>query len=199
MAKRNDRSITPADKKLFESVLDDVQPLKQDSSSTAVGIQGDGQLMDTPVKRGRRETAHRYPDKVRATTPIPLSHFPSGRAPGLDRATAVSLQRGKVSIHERLDLHGMSQLKARETLDAFLKEAYQNERRVLLVITGKGHRSRKGLSDYGKPAIGVLRQKVPVWLSESPMSGQVLAFAPARPEHGGDGAFYVLLKKRGKK
>jgi DNA-nicking Smr family endonuclease len=36
---------------------------------------------------------------------------------------------------------------------------------------------------------------VPRWLGEAPNRGRVLAYAPARPNHGGGGALYVLLRR----
>ena len=52
----------------------------------------------------------------------------------------------------------------------------------VLVITGKGR--------------GVLREEVPRWLNEPGLRDAVLSFAYARPADGGEGALYVLLKRR---
>jgi DNA-nicking Smr family endonuclease len=57
----------------------------------------------------------------------------------------------------------------------------------LLVITGKG--------SAGEGA-GVLRRNAPAWLMASPRSGRILTTEPAHPRHGGDGAFYVLLRRK---
>jgi DNA-nicking Smr family endonuclease len=40
-----------------------------------------------------------------------------------------------------------------------------------------------------------LRANVPRWLNESPLRAHVLAFANARPRHGGEGALYVLIRR----
>ena len=44
--------------------------------------------------------------------------------------------------------------------------------------------------------IGVLRRNLPRWLTESPVRQIVLRLEPARSQHGGDGAFYVLLRRK---
>ena len=43
---------------------------------------------------------------------------------------------------------------------------------------------------------GILREQVPRWLNQQPNRARVLAFDYARPQHGGEGALYVLLKRR---
>ena len=50
----------------------------------------------------------------------------------------------------------------------------------------------------GKGAIGegILRRNVPGWLAASPLGGRILTIQPAHSRHGGDGAFYVLLRRK---
>jgi DNA-nicking Smr family endonuclease len=54
----------------------------------------------------------------------------------------------------------------------------------VLVITG-----------HGRIGGGVLKSAVPRWLHEPELRRHVLAIAPARPQHGGAGALYVLLRR----
>jgi len=96
------------------------------------------------------------------------------------------MKRGEMEIDGRLDLHGMTQDVAHATLLAFVTRAYDSGRRCLLVITGKGNRE----------GTGVLRANVPRWLNQSPCRERILGFSHARPQHGGEGALYVLIKRR---
>ncbi len=116
--------------------------------------------------------------------PPPLDH---GRAPGLDKRTAERLKRGQLAIEARVDLHGLTQADAHRALTAFIDGAHQAGRRCVLVITGKG---------LGAEKIGVLRGAVPRWLNQPSLRPLLLAFCHAQPKHGGDGALYVLLKRR---
>ena len=68
--------------------------------------------------------------------------------------------------------------------------AHRAGKRCLLVITGKGMTTKQGVAKAG-----VLKENVPRWLNEPSLRRHVLAFAYARPEHGGEGALYVLLKR----
>ncbi len=116
--------------------------------------------------------------------PPPLDH---GRAPGLDKRTAERLKRGQLAIEARIDLHGLTRADAHRALTAFIDGAHQAGRRCVLVITGKGLGAENG---------GVLRGAVPRWLNQAPLRPRLLAFCYAQPKHGGDGALYLLLKRR---
>lgn len=101
----------------------------------------------------------------------------------VDGATAGRLRRGRYPIHARIDLHGMTRAQAFDTVTAGLERAYGDGQRCVLVITGKGGGE------------GVLRQLLPQWLNDESLRPLLLAFTHAQPQHGGSGAFYVLLRK----
>ena len=82
----------------------------------------------------------------------------------------------------------MTQEQAYVALNYFTKASYQARKRCVLVITGKGSKSRG--------SVGVLRMAVPRWLNEEPNRTRVLAFSYATPRDGGEGALYVMLKKK---
>lgn len=103
----------------------------------------------------------------------------------IDRRSWQRLRRGRHAIGARLDLHGMTQTIAHGRLTRFLAERQGAGDRWVLVITGKG----------AVPGLGVLRQAVPRWLAEAPNRQIVVAWLPAGPEHGGDGALYVQLRR----
>ena len=112
-----------------------------------------------------------------------------GRAFGVNRKTLRALGSGRCSPQASLDLHRLTSPAARERLFRFLLDARTDGLRTVLVITGKGERARP----TDDPIRERLRDLVPEWLS-GPFASLVLAFAPARSEHGGAGALYVLLR-----
>jgi DNA-nicking Smr family endonuclease len=59
-------------------------------------------------------------------------------APGVDRRTDERLRRGRVDIDGRIDLHGLNQAQAHTALAAFISRGWHEQRRCVLVITGKG-------------------------------------------------------------
>jgi DNA-nicking Smr family endonuclease len=103
----------------------------------------------------------------------------------LDRRSWLKLRRGSYPIDARIDLHGMTQAEAHTRLASFLAGAQARGNRCVLVITGRG--LRRG---------GTLREMTPRWLETGPNRGIVLSFAQARLHHGGEGALYVLLRRR---
>jgi len=105
----------------------------------------------------------------------------------MDHHTADRLRRGRVPIDARIDLHGMTQVEAHEALIGMVFHCRNQDRRCLLVITGKG-----GMTPGG----GVLRREAPRWLAEPTTARAIVAIQPAQPKDGGGGAFYVLLRKR---
>ncbi len=71
----------------------------------------------------------------------------------------------------------------------------------MLVITGKGmagSRSRDMPFDMSAPRDrGVLKRNVPRWLEEPDLRGLIISYTTASIAHGGEGALYVHLRKKG--
>lgn len=135
------------------------------------------------------------PPPVPALPAAPASRPPAAGA-GIDRRTAERLRRGRFAVDARLDLHGMVQAEAHRVLAGFVGAAHAAGRRCLLVVTGKGRPTMESAGASEREERGVLRRNVPRWLAQPGLAEKVLATAPARPEDGGDGALYVLLRRR---
>ncbi|MBX9591714.1 MAG: Smr/MutS family protein [Hyphomonadaceae bacterium] len=133
------------------------------------------------------------PPEPRASRPPPLVEF--------ERRAVRQVAAGRISIDARLDLHGLRQRDARAELGAFLRAAQARGCRMVLIITGKGDPAAEQdrlAGALGKPQRGVLRRSVPQWLAEPDLRPVVLSYASAGTRHGGDGALYVQLRKRGR-
>ncbi len=103
--------------------------------------------------------------------------------PGLQHSVMRKLRRGQYAIEAQLDLHGNTVPEARDRVSAFLRDMQAQGKRCVRIIHGKGK------SSEGK--LPVLKGKVNAWLQQW---DQVLAFCSARPNDGGTGAVYVLLR-----
>jgi DNA-nicking Smr family endonuclease len=104
--------------------------------------------------------------------------------PNRVESSAVKAKRGQISPEGRLDLHGMTEAKAFQALHRFIAASVRQQKRILLVITGKGRGSE-----------GVLKRIVPLWLEEDSLNKHIQSVAPADPKDGGEGALVVRLKK----
>ena len=103
--------------------------------------------------------------------------------PGLSRNVLRDLRRGRWTIQNHTDLHGLNRHEAHEEVSRFLSESMQTDKRCVRIVHGRG------LGSPGRE--GVLRQLVKSWLSRS---NNVLAFCHAPPSDGGEGALWVLLR-----
>lgn len=111
------------------------------------------------------------------------------------------MTRGQIELERRLDLHGTGIEMARVRLLQFLRTAYAEGVRTVLVITGKGdspfsRHTLHGAEHYHAPERqGRLRRLVPDWLHEPEFRAIVSGFQPAHPRHGGGGALYVKMRR----
>jgi DNA-nicking Smr family endonuclease len=120
---------------------------------------------------------------------------PLKKSGGVDSRTDQKLRRGKFDIDVTIDLHGFRQDEAKRELTRMLTRCYAQNKRCVLVITGKGQKNIKE-EDWWESKPGVLRQKVPEWLKEQPLSAMIVQTNQAQPKHGGTGALYVLLRRK---
>jgi DNA-nicking Smr family endonuclease len=176
------RNITRAEAKLWRAVLADVTPLPGRAPPPA-------DEPPPPASEPPPSSAPAVPAPARSPAHRPPGHayeLRHGHTPNIDRRTADRLKRGEMEIDGRIDLHGLTQEAAHVALNGFIARSYAMGRRCVLVITGKGQRQ----------GTGVLRSAVPHWLNDSRLRPAILAFSHARPQDGGEGALYVLLKRQ---
>lgn len=130
------------------------------------------------------------PDIRLAEPAAPSSKTPSDG--GIDRRTEDKFRKGKMTIDGRLDLHGLTLNDAHHRVREYILLQHAAGKRCLLIITGKGSRG----GSLGEPPRGQIRQSLGHWLSAPDLKPLILSIAPAQIGHGGDGAFYVLLRRQ---
>ncbi|OYX35573.1 MAG: hypothetical protein B7Y99_03450 [Caulobacterales bacterium 32-69-10] len=143
-----------------------------------------------PVDERPLPKARPGPPPVAAAPPAPRPKRSAPKPPPdperIEPGRKRRIAREREPIGGRLDLHGMTQDQARAVLHGFIERAHERGDRAVLIITGKGVQGD-----------GILRRRVPDWLGEPPSRGRVAGYSPAERHHGGDGALYVALKRRG--
>lgn len=173
------RGLSSEDARLWRQIVRSVTPLHSRDlpieEFSALLKEKDGGASNKKPEKGLSVPSYRPPvDRPSASV----------RNPRLDDKTARKLKKGNITIDARIDLHGMTQIRAHDALFRFLKNARERQKRVVLVITGKG-----------RTGDGILRRAVPLWLSEAPFSGFVSGWREAHMSHGGEGALYVRLRR----
>ncbi len=180
--------LTQEDRHLWTRVARTTQPLSQDR----------GDFLKDEMAKLMEQSAHPvspsgYSVASKSLTenvdPLPsrqLSKTGPETHPLEDRLVK-HIAKGRRNIDGRIDLHGMTQDRARNALFEFLQSSQRYDRRIVLVITGKGNDGR-----------GVLRRMVPQWLALPTFLPLVNGWREAHIGHGGEGALYVRLRRKRK-
>ena len=96
---------------------------------------------------------------------------------------------------KRLDLHGFTLDQANKIVKKFIIESFEDGYKKLLIITGKGSRSKVYSNPYLSEQMNVLKNSVPAFIkNDRDMLEKIKSISKADTRDGGDGAFYVFLK-----
>lgn len=199
MTSKRKRTLTEEDKTLWSHVTSDVMPLARRRRAKIKTLEKDSAacvLPEAEIKPSIASTPHRKtPRNVVAATVKPKPPAPPALL-ALDRHERKKVATGKRRIDARVDLHGMRQIEALETLRGFLALAHSRDQRLVLVITGKG---RMELSTPFGEDRGVLRRLVPQWLTLPDLRPIIMGFEESSRSHGGAGALYVRLRSNARR
>lgn len=138
------------------------------------------------------ETAPPVPQRL--DLPLAPSDRLAAQPVVMDAKLHRAMARGRLHPEARIDLHGMTQAEAHPALTGFILASQAMGRRLVLVITGKGDRQRDPGQGYARHS-GVLRHQVPHWLTLPPLRAAVMQVTVAHARHGGEGAYYVYLRR----
>ena len=95
-----------------------------------------------------------------------------------------------------IDLHGQSLENANKSVKSFICDSFKKNYSKIKVVTGKGHRSTIKKNPYISSELGILKNSVPEFIkNDKDISDKIYKIYPADQTDGGDGAFYILLKK----
>ena len=101
------------------------------------------------------------------------------------------------NLIKKIDLHGLSLEEANDTIYEFINKCYNENVSKIIVITGKGLRSKNILNPYVSKDLSILKYSVPEFIkSKKNLIKKIYQIEDARVEDGGSGAFYVFLKKK---
>jgi len=109
-----------------------------------------------------------------------------------------NIKKGSFKIDKKIDFHGKTLLESEEQFSNVVVSCYNDGIRCLLFITGKGVFKTRNSDWEDKPKLyhGVIRSALIGWVKSSKFSKYILSCEPASFEDGGDGAFYVYLRKK---
>ncbi|MDC1278535.1 Smr/MutS family protein [Pelagibacteraceae bacterium] len=100
---------------------------------------------------------------------------------------------------KKIDLHGYTIEEANEAIEQFIRKCYDEDVTKIIVITGKGLRSKNIENPYLSKDLSILKYSVPEFIENNKNLIQfIIETTDAKIEDGGSGAFYVFLKNKNK-
>ena len=106
------------------------------------------------------------------------------------------LKKNKIQINRKIDFHGCSLEEAKKIFFNTINDCFSKNFRCILFITGKG--SVKKETDHFQDTMlyyGKIRNNFLDWVNHNAVQSKILNVQQANTKTGGDGAFYVYLRK----
>ena len=104
-------------------------------------------------------------------------------------------QSVEINKIKKLDLHGSSLIDANKIVKKFIIESFNNGCKKLLIVTGKGLRSKSHDNPYLSEKLSVLKYAIPEYIqNDEDLKHKVGKISKADLKDGGAGAMYIFLK-----
>ena len=105
------------------------------------------------------------------------------------------LKKGLVQIDKKVDFHGFSLEEARLRFVETIERCFFSNKRCILFVTGKGISKKNILQEDNKLFYGKIRREFTNWVNHKDVRSKILAVEQAGTSSGGDGAFFIYLRK----
>lgn len=175
------RHLSTDEQALWSALARTVRPLRpQNRAPVALPVA----MIDPPAQK------RVVPPPARPTPPPVPTRTP---AAVLDTGWEKRIRNGAVIPEMSIDLHGHSLSAAHARLHQALGAALAQGVRVILVVTGK---PPKGALSDSAARRGAIRAEIGHWLETSAHADRIASVRVAHPRHGGDGALYLILRRR---
>ena len=98
---------------------------------------------------------------------------------------------------KKIDLHGYTLKEANNTIEQFINKCFDERVTKIIVITGKGLRSKNIENPYLSRDLSILKYSVPEYIETNKnLIKMITEITDANIEDGGSGAFYIYLKNK---
>tara|TARA_B100000767_G_scaffold56903_1_gene52573 strand:- start:346 stop:765 length:420 start_codon:yes stop_codon:yes gene_type:complete len=100
---------------------------------------------------------------------------------------------------KKIDLHGYTIEEANKATEQFIQKSFDENVTKIIVITGKGLRSKNVENPYLSKDLSILKYSVPEHIENNKgLTKLIIEITDAEIEDGGSGAFYIYLKNKNK-
>ena len=112
-----------------------------------------------------------------------------------DKDFNLNKNRNEKEIIKTIDLHGFSLENANNVIEEFITKCFESNVSKIIVITGKGLRSKTDKNPYVSKDLSILKHSVPDYIkSRQNLMKIIKKIKEANIEEGGQGAFNIFLK-----
>ena len=116
------------------------------------------------------------------------------KIPNKDSLLKKKIRQEKI---KKIDLHGYTIEEANKTLEQFIEKCFDESVTRIVVITGKGLRSKNSENPYLSKELSILKYSVPEFIeSNTALTKMIIEITDANIDDGGGGAFYINLKNK---
>ena len=101
------------------------------------------------------------------------------------------------SLVKTVDLHGYTLNDANSFIEKFILKSYEQKVKKIIVITGKGLRSKNYEDPFRSKDLSILKNSVPNFVKNNKVLSKIISgIESAEIQDGGEGAFYIYLKNK---
>jgi DNA-nicking Smr family endonuclease len=145
-------------------------------------------------KNNKNSTNPENPEDIKAWEDFKNQKFLDGDNGEISKK---SIKRKKKQDHIdfKIDLHGYSLQDSFQKIKGIIENCYQKDLKNILIITGKGLRSKVKDNPYLSDDLSLLKYAVPNFIKDN-FSDIINSIEEADQSLGGSGAFLLRLKKR---
>lgn len=174
------RPLSPDEQALWEALARTVRPLRPGARPQPMPV--------SPVKA--KPVTATPPPPFMAPVAMPV-RTPTAT---LDSTWEKRIRGGNLTPDFSIDLHGHTLSAAHARLNQLISAAWAQGARTLLVVTGRPPKIR-GIGN-AESRRGAIRGEIGHWLESGPYADHIASIRVAHPRHGGDGALYVILRRK---
>jgi DNA-nicking Smr family endonuclease len=114
------------------------------------------------------------------------------KMPNKDFVNKKNIRQEKI---KKIDLHGYTLEEANKAVEQFIQRSFKESVTKIIVITGKGSRSKSIANPYLSKNLSILKYSVPEFIeSNKDLTKMIIEITDAKIEDGGSGAFYIYVK-----
>ena len=118
------------------------------------------------------------------------------KIPNKDSIQKKNIRNEKI---KKIDLHGYTIEEANKAVEKFIQKCFDESVTKIIVITGKGLRSKNVENPYLSKDLSILKYSVPEFIEKNKsLTRLIIETTDAKIEDGGSGAFYIYLKNKNK-